>query len=61
MIYSVTSTLRKAARAQSVVSTVDDRYGVLVEAHAMIARCGGRKQKRRVTVDVTKLAIAVRI
>ena len=40
---------------------VVDRYGVLVEAHALIADVVVEKQKRSVTVDVTKLALAVRI
>lgn len=38
---------------------VVDRYGVLVEAHALIADVV--VEKRSVTVDVTKLALIVRI
>ena len=40
---------------------VVDRYGVLVEAHALVADVVVDKQKRSVTVDVTKLALIVRI
>ena len=37
------------------------RYGVLVEAHALIADVVVEKQKRSMTVDATKLALVVRI
>ena len=40
---------------------VVDKYGVLVGAHALIADVVVKKQKRSVTVDVTKLALVVRI
>ena len=40
---------------------VVDKYGVLVEAHALITDVVVEKQKRSVAVDVTKLALIVRI
>ena len=46
-------TLKEAVRPKVLYRAVVDRYGVLVEMHALIADMIVEKQKRSVTVDAT--------
>lgn len=56
---SATSNIERGSKSpKCVYRAVVDRYGVLVEAHALIADVV--VEKRSVTVDVTKLALLYR-
>ena len=58
MIYSATSNIERGSKSQSAVI---DQIRCACRGACTDSRCGCRKAKKSVTVDVTKLALVVRI